>query len=93
MTTNEDGEARLVISTDRGEAEPFDELSDGERWRTIVPLCCEAGRLVVLPQAAYGELANSTRSLLDVIAAQVGAYILTAQADDGELRAERFRTV
>jgi len=93
VTTNEDGEARLVISTDRGEAEPFDELSDGERWRTIVPLCCEAGRLVVLPQAAYGELANSTRSLLDVIAAQVGAYILTAQADDGELRAERFRTV
>ena len=79
-----------MIQTDRSDSEPFDELSDGERWRTIVPICCGPGKLIVLPQAAYGELADSTRGLIDQLANERGAYILTAQADDGELRAERF---
>ena len=92
VQVDDDGETRLVIQTDRSDdkPEPFDELSDGERWKVIVPLCCGAGRLVVLPQAAYGELAPSTRAMLDAMAAERGAYILTAQCDDGELRGERY---
>jgi tetratricopeptide (TPR) repeat protein len=92
VTSDDDGETRLVIKTDRNadKPEPFDELSDGERWKVIVPLCCGAGRLVVLPQAAYGELAPSTRAMLHALAAERGAYILSAQCDDGELRGERY---
>lgn len=91
VQTNDDGETRLVIDTDRGDApEAFDELSDGERWKVIVPLCCGPDRLVVLPQAAYGELAPSTRQQIHDLAVERGAYILTAQVDDGELRGVPF---
>jgi hypothetical protein len=91
VVTDDDGDTRLVIDTDRGDTpEAFDELSDGERWRVIVPLCCGPGRLVVLPQAAYGELAPSTRSMIHNLAVERGAYILTAQCDDGPLRGERY---
>lgn len=92
VQTNDDGETRLVIDTDRNSDKPeaFDDLSDGERWKVIVPLCCGPGRLVVLPQAAYGELAPSTRQMLHELAVERGAYILTAQCDDGELRGEIY---
>jgi len=88
----DDGEARLVLDTDRSKTKPenFDELSDGERWKIIVPLCCAEDRMVVLPQAAYGEMSPATRLLIHKLAVQRGAYILTAQASDGELRAGSY---
>ncbi len=81
---------RLVLATDRSDAEPFDELSDGERWPIIIGIAAEQNRLIVLPQAAYGELSQSTRALVDGLAKQHNCYVLTAVADDGPLRGMPF---
>ena len=85
-----DGNTRLVIATDRDEREPFDDLSDGERWKVIVPMCFAKNRLIVLPQAAFGELQPTNRMLLSELARKHESYILTAQVDDGELRGEQY---
>lgn len=85
-----DGDPRLVLQTDRSGAELFDELSDGERWSVLLPLAAAQNRLIVLPQAAYGELSPETRAMLHTMAQNLGCYILTAQVDDGELRAEMW---
>lgn len=97
---NDDGEARLVIATDRSDAEPFDDLSDGERWSVIVPLCLGFNRLVTLPQAAFGEMPPSTRAMLSRLAREAGAYLVSSVAKDCSLEgmpyeqfAERFKEV
>jgi hypothetical protein len=87
---DDSGNPRLVLKTSRDEREPFDRLSDGERWRIILPLCVAQNRLIVLSQAAFGELSPSSRKELHALAVEFGCYILTAQADDGELRAEIY---
>ncbi len=84
------GDPRLVLETDRSKHEPFDDLSDGERWPVILQLAASHNRLIVLPQAAYGELSPATRAQIDALAKAHGCYVLTAQADDGELRGEAF---
>lgn len=91
VRTNDDGDARLVLSTDRSEQEYFDELSDGLRWMVIMRIVSSHGRLVILPQAAFGELSPSARVELDKLAKECGCYVVTAQADDGNLRAEPFQ--
>lgn len=83
-----DGQPRLVLATDRSPTELFDELSDGERWPHIIRLAAASNRLIVLHQQAFGELAPSTRALIDQLAKQHGCYVLTAEVDDGPLRAE-----
>lgn len=93
VRVNDDGDARLVLTTDRSEHEPFDELSEGERWPIILKLAAASNRLIVLPQAAYGEFSESTRLQLHQLAIEKQCYLLTAQADDGELRAEPYARV
>lgn len=85
-----EGEPRLVLKTNRSDSEPFDDLSDGQRWPIILRIAAAANRLIVLPQAAFGELAPATRLLLHRLAVEHGCYLLTAEADDGELRGEPF---
>lgn len=86
-----DGNARLVIETDRSEREPFDELSDGERYDVLIPMLARNGRIIVLSQAAFGELSPTIRGRVHELARQRGCYILTAQADSGELRASLYQ--
>lgn len=88
VRSDEDGNPRLVIATDRSPEERFDELSDGEKWPIIIGLAAGKNRLIVLPQAAFGELSDSSRDLIDRLARQHECYILTAQVDDGTLRCE-----
>lgn len=88
---DDDGDARLVIATTRSDEEPFDERSDGERWRVVLDIAASPDRLIVLPQAAFGELSDGMRDALDRLARERRCYILTAQADDGELRAQPWR--
>ena len=90
IKTNDDGDTRLVVKTDRSDAEPFDDLSDGERWPIILRIAAGKNRLIVLPQAAFGELSPETRAQLDTLARENDCYILTAQSDDGELRGEPY---
>lgn len=91
VNMDDDGNPRVVLETDRSEAEPFDELSDGERWPIIIGLAAAKNRLIVLPQAAFGELSPETRRQLHELAQAHGCYILTAQSDDGELRGEMYQ--
>ena len=86
-----DGSPRLVIETDRSTTEPFDELSDGERWKVLVPLATAPNRIITLSQAGYGELQPATRLMLHNLTAERGGYLLTAQADDKPLRAELYK--
>lgn len=91
VTETVDGDTRLVVSSDRSEEEFFDELSDGERWKMIVPLCLGPDRLIVLPQAAFGEMAPSTASMLDEMIRDQKAYVLTARAEDVPLQGMSYR--
>ena len=89
---NDDGDPRLVIATDRSDAEPFEELSDGERWLEVVKIAAASNRLIVLPQAAFGELSESSRGTLDRLAREQNCYILTAVASDCELQARPWKS-
>lgn len=91
VLVNDDGETRLVIESDRSDHEYFDELSDGERWKVIVPLCLKENRLLTLPQAAFGEMAPSTAAALDEMIRSQGAYVLTAVAADTKLQGMSYR--
>lgn len=86
VAETKDGDTRLVVSSDRAPDEFFDELSDGERWKMIVPLCLGPDRLIVLPQAAFGEMAPSTAAYLDGLIRDQKAYVLTARAEDVALQ-------
>ena len=85
---DDNGNPRVVLETDRSDTEPFDELSDGERWPYIIRIAAAKNRVIVLPQAAFGELNNATRQQLHDLAIEHDCYILTAQVDEGDLRAE-----
>jgi len=37
------------------------EVTDGERWIEVVKIAAANNRLIVLPQAAFGELSESSR--------------------------------
>lgn len=90
-----DDTPRLVIPTKRGPATLFRELSDGERWKTAIDAAVEhlpAGGLLVLRQSAWEGLSPKTRKLVDQRAAGLKVHILTAQAADGELRSEAFKS-
>jgi hypothetical protein len=88
---DEDGYTRLVLPTKRSDKELFDELSDGAIWTVIVPMLCnKPGRLVVLPQAAYGEIQPANRDLIHKLFKERECYLLTAEVDDGDLRAEMY---
>lgn len=88
---DDDGNARLVIETDRSEREPFDDLSDGEKYDVLFGMLAKRGRVIVLSQAGWGEMSPSLRDRAQRIAQQRECYILTAQADDGELRGEAYQ--
>ena len=85
-----DGNTRLVLKTDRSEHEPFDQLSSTERWLPILDLAGGPNRLIVLPQEAFSEMTEPTRKWLHEQAVERKCYILTALADDGELRGEAY---
>ncbi len=75
---------RLVCDTERG-AEPFGELSPGERWRIALEIAAEqvgSGGLVTLPQEAWEALDPINRKEIADIAKDLGVVILTAEADE-----------
>jgi len=84
---------RLVTQTDRSPAEPFAELSSGERWKLAIDLACEqlppAGVLCI-PQEAYEGLQPANQRLIHEHAKLRKVAILTAEATDGELSATEF---
>lgn len=87
-----DGNSRLVIETDRSDREPFDDLSDGERYDVLFGMLAKRDRVIVLSQAGWGEMSPSLRGRAHELARQRECYILTAQADDGTLRGEAYES-
>lgn len=71
----------------------FHELSEGERWRMAfdiaAPVVGEHG-ILVLPQGAWEGLDPHAREHVAGLARKSGVIVLTAEATDGELRAEAF---
>lgn len=88
---DDSGNSRLVLETDRSEREPFDDLSDGERYDVLMPMLFRNGRLLVLSQAGFGELSPAIRHRVHEGARRSGTFVLTAQADSGSLRAELYQ--
>jgi energy-coupling factor transporter ATP-binding protein EcfA2 len=88
-------EGMLVVETDRG-LEPFDELSHGERWRWAINISSRAisdrtRGLLTCRQEGWDALDPTTQHEVDRMAREEGLIILTASADDGDLRAEAFQ--
>jgi hypothetical protein len=83
-------DGRLYVHTDRGR-ELFSDLSQGERWRRSLDITVAAvgsKGLVVCRQEAYESLDPQNRAELADYARKLGVVILTAEAAEGELRAE-----
>jgi hypothetical protein len=81
---------RLVTTTERG-ATYYADLSHGERWKMALDIATEAvgrGGLLTIPQECFEGLDPINRQLIAEHAQQAGVVILTAEATDGELRAE-----
>lgn len=71
----------------------FHELSEGERWTIAfdiaAPIVGEGG-ILVLPQGAWESLDPTNRAHVAELARAHQVNVLTAEATDGELRAESF---
>ena len=83
---------RLVLTTKRG-LTYFADLSEGERWKIALDVAIEAvgkGGLITAPQPAWEGLDNRNRKLINDHLQGTGVVLLTAEADDGELRSEVF---
>lgn len=87
----DDGDPRLVVSTDRSADEYFEELSDGERWIHVVKIATAHNRLIVLSQSAFGELSPESKAHIDQVARDNQCWILTAEAVDCELMGAPYR--
>ncbi len=84
---------RLVLDTTDREAEPFDQLSDGERSKIAAQYAVDAvgsGGLVGLPQIFWDGLSLSSKKWLAEYASEKDAIVFTGEVADGELRIEPF---
>lgn len=72
---------------------PFAELSEGERWSlafdAVAPIVGERG-LIVLPQGAFEGLDPDNRRHVAELAREHKLVVLTAEADEGDIRSEPF---
>jgi len=85
-------DGRLCVETDRG-IEPYSELSHGERWRIALDLtACGLGVGAVVPvrQEGWEALDPKNKHEIQRMALDRSLVMVTAEAADGELRAELF---
>jgi ABC-type molybdenum transport system ATPase subunit/photorepair protein PhrA len=83
---------RLTLDTRRGRT-CFGELSDGERWQLALAIATQAvgrGGELTIPQHAFEGLDPTARAAIAQQLRDAGVIAYTAEAADGELRAEVF---
>lgn len=83
-------EGRLCVETDRG-LEPVSELSTGERWELALDLAARGlpkGAILSVQQEGWQALDQDLRRKVAAMAKQRGLVIVTAEVNNGELRAE-----
>jgi hypothetical protein len=90
-------DGRLCVATDRGPRELFADLSQGEKWKFAIEQSAagfdaanDRMRLLPVCQEAWEGLDPTNRRLVDLLAKQHRVTIYSAQAADGELRAEEY---
>lgn len=86
-------DGRLCVESDRG-LEPFSDLSHGERWRLALELAAKGlpvGSILPVCQEAFESLDPSNRAAINAMAKTLGLVILTAEATEGDLRAEVYQ--
>lgn len=87
-------EGRLCVPSDRaGGLEPYSELSHGERWALALDMAAKGigrGGLLTVEQEAWESLDPDNREFVAGLARERELLILTAEAADGELRAEEY---
>lgn len=84
---------RLFTPTTRGET-LFGELSEGERWKLALDWATDAvgeGGLLWASQEAWQGLDHDNRRLIAERVRESQVVMITAEADEGELRAETFQ--
>ena len=91
VKSDTDGNPRLYV----GDVE-FDRQSDGERWGVILPIAIQKAGLVVLTQAAFGEMPPSMRADIDAQAKAHECDVITAVSQDCDLKGmtyEEFKKI
>lgn len=85
-----------IVDSDLIHAErnvPFDELSEGERWSIVLSYAIDTvgeGGVIPLSQEAWQSFAPALKQQVYDHAKAAGVVILTAQVDDGPLRAVEY---
>jgi hypothetical protein len=87
-------DGRMCIKTERGETY-YDELSDGERWRTAFLAVADSikkddnkNALLPIPQRGWESLDPINQNLVAKLAKEHGLWIMTAATSDGDLTVE-----
>lgn len=84
---------RLVLDTDRGEGVPFDECSQGEKYRVALPYGIKSvgeGGYLALIQEGWDGLDAEHRAEIADLCRKSHVWLITGEVDEGELRAETF---
>ena len=87
---------RLVLNTERGEGVPFDECSDGEKWKVALPYGIqglEQGGVLPVVQDAWQDLDNTNRDSVARACDEHKVWIITGEVADGDLRVEEYNRV
>lgn len=84
---------QLVVDTDDREKEPYDRLSDGERWKLAIPYAVNAvgdGGFLCCPQDAWQHLSPTSQSWVAQFCHDNGVWLITGTVANGPLRSEVF---
>lgn len=84
---------QLVIDTADRKAEPYDQLSDGERAKIAVPYAVDAvgdGGMICLPQPLWDGFSIGSKKWIADYACDHGVWVITGEIGSGGLRAEVF---
>ena len=85
---------RLCANTHRSQHELYCELSHGERYRMAIDLAVHSlpdDGLLTICQEAWDSLNETAQREIRAYAIERGVLILTAEASEGELRAEEMK--
>lgn len=84
---------QLVVDTPKRKGEPYQRLSDGERWAIALPYAIKAvgdGGFIVAPQSAWQDLSETKKPAINAECKAANVLLITGQVSTGPLRAEMY---
>ena len=85
----------MVLDTERGDGVPFDECSDGEKYRVALPYGIQSvgqGGYLALVQSGWQDLGLPFREEIAAMCRKAKVWLITGEVADGELRLEKFES-